>query len=301
MNLIKSLMRNLLKKAGFQLIQLKLNLPKNVNKNYLPITLEYLLTKNGLVMEVDMHKGRGKPINSFDSIERHPFSFAAYYAKDLQLDKMQKVIYKIIKEYYELVNPKNVEQIIKRPMRINSKLQKYTYWNIVMPWENSTIDEWINHIEVYSLQENKEHNCNFGIEKGWTWIGPVSEEKLKLETKRLSKVLYSIYNNGYKRDDGHDGDINAVLLVNEDQEYVWQAIGGQHRASVLCGLGYEKILVRIHKVIRKSDAMYWPNVINGTYSLEEALNIFDMIFNAEFSHITNKWDGFVKDFKEKNG
>jgi hypothetical protein len=98
---------------------------------------------------------------------------------------------------------------------------------------------------------------------------------------------------GYKRHDGGDGDIRAIILINEQNQWVWLSTGGQHRASVLAALGYDSFPVRVHNVIRREEVKHWPNVVNGLFDIEDALKMFDNMFAGEFSHIANEWYDFV--------
>lgn len=56
--------------------------------------------------------------------------------------------------------------------------------------------------------------------------------------------------------------------------------GGNHRSYILSYLGYDFFEARISAIINKNDVASWHNVINGTYSVNEANEIFDSYFNG---------------------
>jgi len=294
---MKRIIRQILRKLGVQIIKIKNTFPNHIENGaeLSPITINYLLSKNGTVMFVDINKGRGLPINSYGSKGNHPFSFAASIAKNLSNEKQYNKIFEILSVYYKYVAPLNAGIIAGVSKK--SVLHNYPAWAIVMPWDTKNMEEWKEHIVKSVIMENSREKSKAGIEKGWTWIGPVDNVKLSIEAKRLTNLLQSIQKDGYMRNDENDGDIVANLLVNEQNEWVWQSIGAQHRASVLSALDLKNIPIRVHKVIRRQDVEFWPNVLNKMFTVNEALNVFDMIFNASFSHITSNWDNYISEQK----
>ena len=170
-----------------------------------------------------------------------------------------------------------------------------------MPWYPETIDEWRGRVANAEHANNCSNQSNLTIEDGWAWTGPVSEDKRQLEVHRLSALLRSVVAQGYQRSDGQDGDIKAVLLVNEREEWVWQAMDAQHRAAVVSALGLETVPVRVSRVIRREEAKFWPNVVRGLYSVDEALLIFDNIFYGRYSHVTGKWDDWLTSNRQRSG
>jgi hypothetical protein len=281
--------QNIFKKFGLKIIRIKSTAPSHISMNnkILPISLSYMMNQNGIVIDIDLDKGRSLPCFSFAKNSNHPFVVASQYA-DLNEDK----IFYILQNFYNIVRPSGALDVFDI-IDSNSIANDYPYWSVLMPWNAENQKQWFEKIKEFVLYENTQMGKKIGIEKGWAWLGPTNDEKVRVEAKRLLNVLKSIQVNGYKRDDDGDGDIVGNILLKNKDEWVWQATTGQHRASVVSALNYKTIPVRIMKVIKRKDAQYWPNVQNGLYTIEEGLKIFDMIFDNKFSHLTQDWDEFI--------
>ena len=167
-------------------------------------------------------------------------------------------------------------------------------WSTVLPWQHFSPSEWGKKVERYVQIENSSYSRNIDIKYGWAWTGPCSLSKALIEIKRLSKLTSSIFRSGYKRSSDTDGDITAHILAKDDDNWVWFANGGQHRACVLAALGYEYMPIRVLKVIRRSEVVSWPNVVNRLFTVEQALRIFDH-FYYDGSHPTvHRWNNYAR-------
>ena len=109
------------------------------------------------------------------------------------------------------------------------------------------------------------------------------------EAERVLYVLTRIQQSGYSRHDGPDGDVRATALVNERQEWRWLITAGNHRASAAAALGMPSIPVRVNLVISRADAPYWKHVVDGLYSLDDALAVFDNFFDGRPVGSTRPW------------
>ena len=148
----------------------------------------------------------------------------------------------------------------------------------LFPWANSSFACWVNHIDSVCIRESSAVGSPLTINHGWTWSGPVSDQKLHIESLRLSNILESISNNGYRRDLSNSGDILATLMI--DGNHVRCLIlTGQHRLFAL--LSWVTIIfLRIINTVTRSDFPYWPNVQRKFYSEEDSLLIFDHYFKS---------------------
>ncbi len=282
--------QKIFKSLGLKIIRIKSIAPSHASdKNILfPISLTYYMkNQNGVVIDVDLDKGRGFPCFSFDKNSNHPFVIAAQYS-DFNEDK----IFYILRNFYNLV-VSSVALDVFAIIGSNSIAKNYPNWAVVMPWESENQQQWFEKVKKSVLSENRHMGEKMGIEKGWSWLGPTCDEKVRVESKRLLNVLKSIQANGYKRNDYVDGDIRVNILLKNNDEWIWQATTGQHRASVVGSLDYKTIPVRVMKVVKREEVQSWPNVQNGLYTIKEGLKIFDMIYNNTFSHLTKDWDAFI--------
>ena len=290
---MKNLINKSLSQIGFRIVRKKCLEPENFMEVNLSDAhhLSYCQGNNGIVTRVSIDKGRGLPIFSFSGLSLHPFVIAARAALTVDDDPLLTVKF-VLRNYYELVNPSCPNSILGLKSE-HSELKDLPGWAVVMPWDKENALEWKEKIISSVLSENTRYGKRVGVEYGWAWTGPSSEIKVEIESTRLLSVLYSIQKNGYKRNNGPDGDIVVNVLAKSADDWVWQSIAAQHRAAVMAALTYDSVPVRIMKVIRRDDVLSWPNVKRGLYSESEALKIFDDIYSANYKHVTSEWEKFV--------
>jgi hypothetical protein len=258
------------------------------------VELQYFLRSRGLVIATSVIKGRALPLFSYGRSTNHPFVLAARAASKEKDGSRVFVINNILSAYYKRVCPTNINGMfgLSSPQ---SELNEFPNWAAVMPWDEEDVFQWQKKIEKSVSSENAQYTNGLGVEDGWAWVGPTGDLKCEIESRRLLGVLESILKYGYTRHSGPDGDIVANILVKSPDEWIWQSIGAQHRASVLTALGQDVIPVRVMRIIRRDDVLSWPNVKRGLFAKEEALKVFDDIFEARYSHVTSKWDEYVSE------
>ena len=101
-------------------------------------------------------------------------------------------------------------------------------------------------------------------------------------------LISSIKKNGFI-ENSDDNFIEAEILY-KDGNYRWKVGGeGNHRSIVLSYLGYEYINVLVTNIIRYEDAKLWPNVMNKTFTLQDARRIFDNFFKGIPCFSNKKW------------
>lgn len=315
-NFIKSAIHKLLRKTGYELTKIdgkellvsvaprKSKTDKSRSNNLIniddansvdPRYLSYLINTSPVVIIGDPSKGRGNPLFSYGPDSHHPFTFAAKVAKNKPEQERYNIIYSILEKYYELVAPATAGDLAG--VSKTSSLFNYPSSAFIMPWDKFTPEEQQERLKKFTIRENAPYDTDANIKHGWTWVGPCHNKKCTIEATRLTKLLKSVLTDGYQRHDGGDGDIRAIILINEANDWVWLSTGGQHRASVLSALEHDSFPIRVHNAIRREEAQHWPNVVNGLYSLEDALKVFDNIFTANFSHVTSNWDSFIASYK----
>lgn len=233
--------------------------------------------------------GRGLPMFSLDRNGHHPFVRAVSAAISRPESERRGIISDTLERYYRLVQPASAAQLLGVAQSDAPRFADQPSWAALMPWDSVSLDEWCTNHQLSVARENFDHGQSLTVADGWSWVGPVSRQKLEVEVLRLKKVLDSVLAGGYERNDGHDGDILAAALVNEQQQWRWQALTGQHRAVVLAGLGYETIPIRIVKIVFRAQSRFWPNVANSLFSEASALALFDRCFSGEEPPVTGEW------------
>ncbi|MBL0407450.1 hypothetical protein JKG68_26385 [Microvirga aerilata] len=186
-----------------------------------------------------------------------------------------------LQEFHIGWQPSNaVEALGLDPESASPDLASSPPFGWVLPWMSETPQEfaafWINIVAA----DYKAHGFRLDASHGWKVWGPVSDEAGNAEFSRLIRVYDSIRHRGYMRSSKRDGDITGTVLTKDSESRV--LIGaGQHRVAVLAALGCDTAPVRIYSPhIRRSEVEYWPNVRSKLFSVEQALEIFDRIYDG---------------------
>jgi hypothetical protein len=163
-------------------------------------------------------------------------------------------------------------------LKDNTKLMMYPAWAIVMPWEKSSIEK---KFEAYpdSFYKNRfSKDLTFESNSRLSIIETMySSKSLENKVSQMDKLFKSIKRHGL-REDPNFPKINILVRANEWRWFMGDA--GNHRSYVCSCFDFETLEARVSSIIYKNAVNSWPNVKNGTYSLEEAENIFDSYFNG---------------------
>jgi len=130
--------------------------------------------------------------------------------------------------------------------------------------------------------------------QGFKFWGPLTTLKGQVEFERLVSVYESIQKHGYTPKDNYNGHIAGSLLTNEKGEYAIIIRTGQHRIAALSALGYRAVPAIIKSdskrpiVINRKDVNNWPYVVNGYFSKNQALEIFDRIMKGLPPYLKNR-------------
>jgi hypothetical protein len=295
MSVFKNRIKSILSLADYAFVRKEFIRPMDLrNVCNSPRAINYYSYHQQIIIESSPEMGRGRPLFTFSKSGVHPFVVAAnsYLEK-----KTFESIYEVLEKYYDLVQPKNASEIFNFPIRYNSPLNKIPVWSIVMPWDIRTPETQVKHIEKVVKDENKQAGADCSVEDGWAWTGPANPNKIQIESDRLKKLLDSVKLKGYLRHNGRGGDIAVYIFMKNNKEWCWQAKTGQHRATAVSIFDYEKIAFRVLKVINREDAELWPNVANGIYTKEEALDAFDQIFAGGIPATADRWIEYVNSIK----
>ena len=233
---------------------------------------------------------RALPSFSFNLSDIHPFVISSKLLIKEDFKNKEKTI-AILREFYKIYQPSSAADILNIQ---NDKLRNEPSWATLLPWEQEDLETWKTHVKNSVLNENKRNKSNIDIEDGWAWSGPISEIKLMVEFNRLLKVVKSISKRGYNSKYHQDDYIVTYLLVNKHNQATHLARTGQHRLAALGALGYDKVKVKVFKIVYQEDAKYWPNVVNGLFSLDEANKVFSKYFNNDLSSTANAWMQYCK-------
>jgi hypothetical protein len=223
----------------------------------------------------------------------HPFVRAvrlASVAPARNSEHEQNIISAALNEYYERVKPGSAAEWLG----VNEKtLQDLPPLAAVFPWQTKGPSQWQQARSKGIQNENRLAGNEIGIAEGWHACGPVSAAKLEVEAQRLQRLLQSIRTEGLLRNDGRDGDMEAVLLKG-DKVSRWWLNYGHHRAAVCAALRFENVPVRIVGIINPADAEQWTQVQSGIFSTDVAKKLVARLLRGELPEICGDWQTFIK-------
>lgn len=199
-----------------------------------------------------------------------------------------------LRKYYDRVQNLTAGDWLGLPS--NSYWKQYPARGALLPWEDDTPEKRIRNWDTWIEEEGAQVGHYLNINDGVPSVGPVSRTLLAAEAARLNVLLHNVQEHGYKTRSGRKN-ITGYVLVANDERWCFCAIHGQHRAAVAAALEYYAIPIYIDEVIHRSEASRWPQVQRGTYTLDEAFDVFDRIMAGDPPPAFDDWRAFV----EQNG
>ncbi|MGK3113358.1 hypothetical protein [Candidatus Pantoea formicae] len=244
-----------------------------------PLSLRYSEIHSFALIQGDIKDGRVLP--GLDFSNASPFYLAAKIAVDNGLERPDtfSLMHSALRKFYLNFQPMNAAKWLGINTPSNTRLSQIPPWGGVLPWRARTQLSYQQACESAAIVDNASMGRQGGVELGWQFCGPVSDEKIAIESERILVVLKKIARYGFQRNDSSDGDVRATALVNEDNKWRWLVSSGNHRAAAAAALGYDSIPIRINLVISRNDVLFWKHVVEGLFTYEEALFVFDNVFH----------------------
>lgn len=254
-----------------------------------PLSLRYSEIHDFAVIDALIEHGRAQP--SLDTRHGTPFVKAGRRAisHGLQYADVVDVMVDELTDYYASVRPANAADWLGLGVDAHASLLASPPWAGVFPWRARTLASYRQAYEDAAWAENRAVGRDLGISDGWLFCGPVSQAKIRIEAERILHVLRRVASQGYLRSDDADGDVRATALVDDDHQWRWLITAGNHRASAAAALGFEQIPIRVNLVISRCDVAYWKHVVEGLFTQEQALTVFDNIFHARSTQVVRTW------------
>lgn len=261
-----------------------------------PISFEYVRTLRGYaVLEIASSDVRAfhalaLPLRS----DSHPFVKAAELARQQPSEGLSKArIENVLTEYYEKVRPASASEVLDLTYDHLPGLRDCPPSSDDHPIDPSFLPWGRSPAEVKEGQrrcakyEGIQNGRIADVSDGVTGFGPVSPAKLSLEVSRLSRLIASVKSRGFVAFDPRNP--LQVSAFRREGEYRWVIASGQHRFATAVAFGVEAMPAMVTDVVRREDARYWPQVVNGHFTEAGALSVFDRIFDGIPSSICNDW------------
>lgn len=286
---MKRLAKKLLNNYGFDIVRLRTNekIYDLTSTVFNPYALLYRTTNiDSVLYDLPLADARDPFFQLYSKPSGHPYIQAVEQA--LKSSNMKTSIGNVLRSFYNQMQPANAAEFLGIEQFNNATLSNLKPSEFVWPWEATTISQKARNT---GAQRRPVNGSKYGYRDlnrnhGWKHAGPVTEELILNECRRISALLIIIRDTGYSRHDRKDGDVVASILEHRSGRSRWSISSGMHRAAIASALGYSKIPVRIRGIIRQSDVSVWPNVMNGLYSEAEAEEVFLNLYRAFRTPIT---------------
>lgn len=159
----------------------------------------------------------------------------------------------------------------------------YPLWSQVWPWEE--ISPWRKfevYPNLYSLNRKEQlkdlNDVDFivDIEKF-----PFSDIAINLHVNQFLNLYKNFINNSLSKNTFKHKSLPDFFLLIDGDSWKWMSgYDGNHRLYILNMINYPSVTSSLSKIIKKDEVNQWPNVKNGVYTKNEALRIFEALFQG---------------------
>ncbi|SFR49279.1 hypothetical protein [Thiomicrospira sp. ALE5] len=205
---------------------------------------------------------------------------------------VKKEIERLLTDFASLVNIDHPNQLLgltREESKFNDAKKVY---EMVLPWDNRSVEEVSKVISSSILEENKRYGLNVSSS---LFDHGVSVHKIHLEVERIYMLMRSIKDKGFIYDSSN---LVSVRVLVSGGEYVWRTRGGMHRAAILAAMDWKRLPVTVSQIINRDDVMHWPTLNKGLYSKDVALKVFDRVFFAKPPAVYGDWLKKIKSYEE---
>lgn len=226
-----------------------------------------------VLIEVPTSLGRGLRTFSLAENSPHPYVRASRASIGSGNSEEPTIIHELT-TYFDLVRPKSAAEWLGLEGRGIDRLDVAPPWSANFPWRPKSFSE----LEA-SGQIGEASPGTIGHRPGGepTALGA---REIAAEASRLACLTASVQRHGYQRHDRYGGDIAATVLRREDGEWRWVVFGGEHRAAVAAAVGMRRIPILPIRLVERGDVEVWPQVANGGFPVDAALEVFDRCFDG---------------------
>ena len=151
-------------------------------------------------------------------------------------------------------------------------------WAIVFPWEKISLQEKLLMYPEWYKSNRSMNGANLRTTQSdapFSFLYSTAAAQSQVEQTR--KLVGNIRSRGIIE----TADLPLVYILRNGRRWRWCMTGeGNHRAYVFSLMGELSMLAEVYAFIDRDRASEWPNVLNGNYTVDEALSVFDSCFEG---------------------
>jgi hypothetical protein len=244
-----------------------------------PIVASYLANGRAFVINVRLEDTRSAGGFRYDGANLHPF---VETANAIIQGRASGYVGSPLQEYYESFQPSNAASALALSGELSESLRTAPPYGIKMPWEPGDWQKKVLRAARSAQADNISRGQNLTIQHGASGVGPISVEKGELEFRTIFRLVESVRERGLLRHPGVDGDIGGIPLINDRNLVKIMVRQGKHRMAAAAALDINEVPIRLNfkNAVREVELSAWPQVQNGIYSDQQALEVFKSVFEG---------------------
>lgn len=170
----------------------------------------------------------------------------------------------------------------------SSKLANLPAWSVAYPWSKIGPREMLSWLPKKLARVRKREGGKIPFYWGpKTFMEYESRNSAPFEFRQFRELTKSISMFGL-RDLCNWDDPLLVDSLKVGKDKVWTIFSGSHRIAVASSLGLEEVHAEYGQEIERSSVGDWPQVLNKTFSKNEALTVFDSLFEGKVMAVTHR-------------
>ena len=174
-----------------------------------------------------------------------------------------------------------------------SRLARVPSWAYLLPWSERSPAEMVKWLPP-RIRRNRAANGN--QMPRWLNNRKIMEldslSSAKSHGHQFFQLCQSIVEEGLWSHCNND-DPFKVWLLEDGNDWRWITYSGNHRIAAVAALGVSEVHAESQGKVLRSQVETWANVANGWFTQQEALTVFDNLFQGKMLEVT---ENLLEDF-----
>lgn len=162
------------------------------------------------------------------------------------------------------------------------------HWAAVSPWDPMSLSEMYRWLPARVRKNRKSNGLDLPkIAFGKNLMRLDALHGANSHAVQYFELMHSISAEGFW-ESPNSSDPLLVKVLRKGASQRWMIWSGSHRVVSASVLEIEGVHGHVIEVVRREEAPYWPNVQNGCFAVDQALSIFDSLFESRALDFNNQ-------------
>lgn len=168
----------------------------------------------------------------------------------------------------------------------SSPLHRFPAWAHVLPWGERSPKEMMRWLPPRIRRNRNFHGARIPAWRGRAKIMRLdSLASTDSHGKQFFELSKAVCSQGFW-DKCNLEDPFRVWLLARGEETRWLVYSGNHRVAAIVANGLQSVHAELQARVVEEDVSRWPNVANQSFTEDEALKIFDNLWNGVLNEST---------------